>query len=61
MTDRDLGDIPQPVTLEAFLRVAWLRKYTGPITVHFAQGHANAVEIPAPALKVKIDKGSATA
>jgi hypothetical protein len=31
-------------------------RHTGPVIIHFAEGHPNVVEMPTPATLVKLDK-----
>jgi hypothetical protein len=41
-----------PEVLEGFYR----DKHTGPVTVHFAQGVPNVVEIPEEPMRIRLDK-----
>lgn len=36
----------------------WREKYTGPLTVHMAQGRPNVVELPGQPVRIKLGRGS---
>lgn len=46
---------PRPSFPELLERL-FADKHTGPVTVHFAQGVPNVIEIPGEATKIRLDK-----
>lgn len=44
------------VSFPDLLRTLFAEKHTGPITIHFAQGHPNRLEIPCEPTRIVLDK-----
>jgi hypothetical protein len=43
-------------TFPAVLAKLFEQKHTGPVIVHFAQGHPNVIEVPGAATRIVLDK-----
>lgn len=56
-----LWDTPGVETLATILEKLFTSKHTGPMTIHFAQGRANSVEIPGEPMRIRLEKRRAGA
>lgn len=44
-------------TFAQVIEALYRNKHTGPVIIHFAQGHPNSVELPKEPERIRLDKG----
>jgi hypothetical protein len=56
MTTQPQQPASPKMTWSAALLRLWTDRHTGPVVVHFAQGHPNSLELPSEPVRIKLEK-----